>query len=230
MKPPTARSRASHCHLAALGAALAGCTVSDGIEGSDDTYFPTVRVVINDAQFADDQDPDAETRYTSAVELSVTGANGDFDPDGTVLTEADYSLIEASVSWRGGIVVHDNLRFELVTGIGYVNADIEGMGMSGFSISENTDRFGLLLGGRVGWEPIPRVELYARATALPLYLEALSTQLEAGVQYRPVDHVSLLLAYRRWDYESEDFGDFLSSSPQTDIELTGLTFGLVFDF
>ena len=126
MKPPAARLPAPYYHLPVLAAALAGCAISEGIEGSDDTYFPTVRVVITDAEFAADQDPDAETRYTSAVELSVTGANGDFAPDGTMLTEADYRLFEASVNWRGGIVVHYNLRFELLTGVGYVNADIEG--------------------------------------------------------------------------------------------------------
>ena len=54
----------------------------------------------------------------------------------------------------------------------------------------------------------------------------MSTQLEAGVALKVLDELGLLLAYRWWNYESEDLGSDLKA----DIDLSGPVFGLVLEF
>ncbi len=214
-----------------------GCTAPvqrDRFEGSDTASFPTVRAFIDVSHFEEGDVPKSQTeaegtedgpQYRVGMDINLTGTDGSFVPDGQV-AEAEYTMIEASVGARGGVVIEERLTLDLIGGLGYHYGDFAGPGRFG-PISEREHGLGLLFGTQVTWEPIDNIQLYGRATYLPMFTEAVSAQAEAGVQVNVVDELGLLVAYRWWEFKTTHES---GSDPEIDVELTGVVFGMVLQF
>ena len=226
---------------------LAACTSTNDIAGKDkDMLFPTGRVTIRTRKETPppeggaDEAAELERRWRVDIEVSATGGEGDFgarllagesiDINGTVFSGpanlvADFRLFEASVAAKAGWQL-DKIDIMGLLGVGYSNFDLE-VTDGATTGRANESGIGPLAGIQVSWEPIKRVELYARGTFLIVLADATSGQFELGGGFAVTRNVFLFGGYRWWRYRHEvafsNFNDF-------DIRAGGFVLGLELRF
>lgn len=224
--------------LAALAFALAGCRSSEDVELADRaTLFPFVRTTIWNGERS------ATEVYDSALEIDLGHAAGkdrqsvgfgdEIDFDGTtfsgpvtVRNEAD--LLAGSATFRADFQ-SDGDRFAFggafLVGGGFTSLNLE---VSSAALSERDmfTNFGPIVGGQFHLVPAPWIELRVRSTIQIGISDdpSVLTTLETGIEVEPHPSIGLFLGWRLWDYAKERKGSDI------DVELSGPTFGLNFEF
>lgn len=159
-----------------------------------------------------------------AVELSGSYAWDDLGPE-----PGHFSLLESSVSARGGGWGSETVQLEFIGGVAYSYLDVE-VDTGGQTANPTLGRYGPLIGLQITWEVVPRVALYGRGTFAWLVPDTTSGQAELGLRLALSDNVRLIGGYRHWRYRHEDFDLMGSTQADLDVKLDGYVFGLDLSF
>jgi hypothetical protein len=192
---------------------MTGITLDENHSGD---IYPTLR-----ATYAA-QAPEAPGQ-SAPVELELQVSQADDSAD--VL---DYRLLQVTAALRGNVIHTEDTTIGLFAGLGW-EKDSYDLGPP-FDTGDDESRIGLLVGLRLGYRVVPRVELYGRAQTLGfLIAEGDSNQLEAGVSVRITEAVSGFVAWRKWVLTNPGFVG-TSNVDEVHLDTEGLAFGVEFWF
>jgi len=219
---------------------LVGCVTSKDIEGSDNgLLYPTIRGTVDLLRKPAPAPNRSQPLF--AVEGGFTGGNGSFtEPLGTGqilrLDESlfqgpgdvriDFRMREATLLVRAGKRLHQRINIEGIGGLGYNYFKVKANDGVEFD-RKSFERFGPVLGVRLGWQALSWLEIYGRGTYLFLGPDNSSEQLEFGADFRVCNTVHLFLAYRLWRYQQEEI---FESEADIDIRTDGIVLGLELRF
>jgi len=209
---------------AALLAVVAGCVTELNVQDHG-VLTPTVRVskklsdpwmidVIADYSAGKDTQSIAPGRYVEVGGKTFTGSVG-----------AEFDLTTVRIEGRARNEISPEWLVDGFVGVGFSYLDVRVT--SGRESGHETDiEVGPLGGGRIGWRPVPRVQVYTEGYAMFPIPDGIVPvgEVELGIEYKAAGPVSLLGGWRFRNL------DLIHSGSDFDMEWSGAFFGLAFDF
>ncbi len=207
-------------------ALLAGCQVPVPIEGRHvGAVFPTARIDLSlgaEVGCLPDEGTILPADIATGIEVSVTGASGEFAIDDAFVDDAEYRMVAASI--LGEIRIEgESFDFAVALGSGVDRVDFEFGGAQPFTHDDG--HFALVMGVEGAFRPTEDVRLFARIEPWLDLPEASSLFFDLGVSWDVAAAARVVTAYRLWAY-SEDAVSSPSGTRDLDLEAHGILLGM----
>lgn len=207
----------------ALFSVAAGCTTIDVTDNS--VFFPTLRV---SKRLNETWSIDAIADYGAGSDTQSVDPGQPIEIGGAVLSgnvDVDFDLTTLRIEGRARHDFSGSWLTEGFFGAGlyYVDVTATSGGVRGHDTQVEVGPLG---GGRLGWRPAPRWQIYSEAYVLFLFPDTVVPvgEVEFGVEFKAAGPVSLLAGWRFRNLE------LIRSDSDFDFEWSGPFLGLGFDF
>ena len=213
--------------LLLAGLMQTGCLDTEVRGKSRDMVFPTIR-----GQFDLRREPVSirPVQGVMGIEFEASGGSDDFRPESPAFRRAEFDLFDAHIAFRGGMELHRRFRVEGLAGIEYTDFDVEIDRVAGATVRDRSRGFGPLLGIQLSYELLPALDVYGRATTGIPFADRLTEQFELGFDFEVTSNLSVIGAYRWWNYEDERLRFGLVPELAVDLDMQGLMIGLEVTF
>lgn len=205
--------------------AVAGCAQQLRVEDHT-TFFPTLRA---SKRVSEDVVIDVIADYAAGRD-SAEGSVGEpiviGDESFSGPVDVDFDLTTVRLEARARHDISPHWLVEGFGGVAFYYADVT-VKAPGASASEDKFDVGPEIGGRIGWRPAPRLQVYAESYMTYLFPDGVvpCAEVEVGLEYQAAGPMSVFGGWRWRNLEllNGNGSDF-------DFEWSGLFVGAGFDF
>ncbi|HEX5137911.1 MAG TPA: hypothetical protein VFY93_13120 [Planctomycetota bacterium] len=139
--------------------------------------------------------------------------------------DVDFDLTTVRIEGRARREISPEWLVEGFFGVCICEADVS-VSTPSARASEHQFEAGPHVGGRIGWRPVPRLQVYAEGYGVCLFPDGIvpDAEAEVGVEFKAAGPVSVLAGWRFRNLE------LILEDSDYDFEWSGLFVGLGFDF